>query len=121
MKAGRHSNLAVRFGAILALGLLAGNGAQAASATGTASVTILAPETISVKTVTSSAGSSVNVENTSASGYLSLRMRPNVEQVHVPSQHDAAATLQPNRPSTIVLPSATDHDSRTLIVIYHHF
>lgn len=63
MKAGSHSNLAVRFGAILALGLLAGSGAEAASATATgrASARIIAPTRVAV---TSASQWSAAIEST---------------------------------------------------------
>jgi len=61
MKAGSHSKLAVRFGAMLALGLLAGSGAQAASATGRASARIIAPTRVAV---TSASQWSAAIEST---------------------------------------------------------
>jgi hypothetical protein len=121
MKAGRHSNLAVRFGAILALGLLGGSGAQAASATGRASVTILAPETISVTAPSNSTGSPYRIENSSAAGFLSIRVRAEIPQQHyVASRIDGGAVLQSDQPAEITL-EPSDPAARALVVVYHHY
>ncbi|MCA1733500.1 MAG: hypothetical protein LC732_07850, partial [Acidobacteria bacterium] len=63
MKSGRHSSRGVRFGAILALGLLAGSGVEAASATATgrASARIISPTRVAV---TSASQWSASIEST---------------------------------------------------------
>jgi hypothetical protein len=118
MKAGRR-NPVVRFGVLLALGLLAGSVAQAASATGRASVTILAPERISLA-VSSDGSTPVQIENSGAAGFLSLRVRAEIPEHYVASPIDAGSVLQSDQPNEIALaPRGTGR--RALVVIYHHY
>jgi hypothetical protein len=123
MKAGRHSNSLVRFGAILALGVLAVSVAEAASATGQASATILSSETISLTSAGVVGGSSrFKVENHRASGFLSLKVRSEVPLDYKPSVPDGGLVLRSDRPAEIDLSErSTSGSSEALIVIYHHF